>query len=85
MIPIQFNGSVSEGLKILCIGAHSDDIEIGCGATLLKLIANKQVSEIRWVVFTGGGVGGSERSRPCALAEVGGIRLAQRLHREHLR
>ena len=24
--------------QILCLGAHSDDIEIGCGGTLLKLI-----------------------------------------------
>jgi len=32
----QFNlGSIK---RILCVGAHSDDIEIGCGGTLLKLI-----------------------------------------------
>ena len=28
----------SEPLRILCIGAHSDDIEIGCGGTLSQLV-----------------------------------------------
>lgn len=40
-----------EGLNILCLGAHSDDIEIGCGGTLLKLIEQKKVQKIKWVVF----------------------------------
>ena len=37
--------------KILCLGAHSDDIEIGCGGTLLKLA--KAGVEVYWVVFSG--------------------------------
>lgn len=37
-------------LEILCLGAHSDDIEIGCGATLLRLVARREV-HVRWVVF----------------------------------
>ncbi|MEM7068643.1 MAG: PIG-L deacetylase family protein [Pseudomonadota bacterium] len=38
--------------KILCLGAHSDDIEIGCGGTILKLLnANPDIS-IHWVVFS---------------------------------
>lgn len=41
-----------EGLKILCLGAHCDDIEIGCGGTLLRLIDEYTISEVRWVVFT---------------------------------
>jgi LmbE family N-acetylglucosaminyl deacetylase len=36
--------------KILCLGAHSDDIEIGCGGTILKL-AEAGV-EVHWVVFS---------------------------------
>lgn len=40
------------GLKILCLGAHCDDIEIGCGGTLLQLIRNQRISELYWVVFT---------------------------------
>lgn len=37
--------------KILCIGAHSDDIEIGCGGTILQLIESSPKIEIHWVVF----------------------------------
>lgn len=37
-------------LEILCLGAHSDDIEIGCGGTILQLVERREVS-VRWVVF----------------------------------
>ncbi len=38
-------------LKILCLGSHSDDIEIGCGGTILWLLAGQQEIEVAWVVF----------------------------------
>lgn len=38
--------------RILCIGAHSDDIEIGCGGTVLKLIREDSRREFHWVVFS---------------------------------
>ena len=41
-----------DSLKILCLGAHSDDIEIGCGGTVLKLIAGHKTIEFDWVVFS---------------------------------
>jgi LmbE family N-acetylglucosaminyl deacetylase len=37
---------------ILCLGAHCDDIEIGCGGTLLQLLKLNTNIEITWVVFT---------------------------------
>lgn len=37
---------------ILCLGAHSDDIEIGCGGTLLRLIAEQPRLQVTWVVFS---------------------------------
>src|SRR5579859_4932756 len=41
-----------EGIKkVLCLGAHSDDIEIGCGATILRLIQEQPDLEIYWLVF----------------------------------
>ncbi len=40
-------------LRILCLGAHSDDIEIGCGGTLLQLLERPGPVEIDWVVFSG--------------------------------
>ena len=39
-------------LRILCLGAHSDDIEIGCGGTLLRLLAEHPGSAVQWVVFS---------------------------------
>ncbi|WP_319228062.1 PIG-L deacetylase family protein [Draconibacterium orientale] len=38
-------------LKILCLGAHCDDIEIGAGGTLLKIIQENEVSQLNWIVF----------------------------------
>jgi len=42
-------------LKILCLGAHSDDIEIGCGGTILRVRDEYPKCEIWWVVFSGTG------------------------------
>jgi LmbE family N-acetylglucosaminyl deacetylase len=38
-------------LKILCLGAHSDDIEIGCGGTILRLLSECDDVEVYWVVL----------------------------------
>lgn len=38
--------------RILCLGAHCDDIEIGCGGTLLRLIEENPLAEVQWVVFS---------------------------------
>lgn len=41
--------------NVLCLGAHADDIEIGCGATLLSLIASHPGLAVTWVVFSARG------------------------------
>lgn len=38
--------------KVLCLGSHSDDIEIGCGGTILKLVENYPNIVFQWVVFS---------------------------------
>ena len=38
--------------QVLCLGAHSDDIEIGCGGTILQLLAAYPQLEVHWVVFS---------------------------------
>jgi LmbE family N-acetylglucosaminyl deacetylase len=40
--------------KILCLGAHSDDIEIGCGGTILQLLSAHSNVVVVWVVFSSG-------------------------------
>lgn len=39
-------------LSILCLGAHSDDIEIGCGGTILRLLEGREGVTVWWVVFS---------------------------------
>jgi len=52
MIQLLFDQKKSP-LKILCLGSHCDDIEIGCGGTLLKLIQNRRGNVVvRWIVFS---------------------------------
>ena len=37
--------------RVLCLGAHSDDIEIGCGGTVLRMIEQSKSIEFYWLVF----------------------------------
>jgi len=39
-------------LKLLCLGAHSDDTENGCGGTILRLAAEVPQLTVRWTVFS---------------------------------
>jgi LmbE family N-acetylglucosaminyl deacetylase len=39
--------------RLLCIGAHSDDIEIGAGATVLRVLRESPDVEITWCVLSG--------------------------------
>jgi LmbE family N-acetylglucosaminyl deacetylase len=41
-----------ERLSVLCIGAHSDDIEIGAGATILGWIEQGILLDVHWVVLS---------------------------------
>ena len=38
--------------NVLCLGAHCDDIEIGCGGTILRLIQENPKLNFYWVVFS---------------------------------
>ncbi len=50
-------------LNVLCLGAHSDDIEIGCGGTILRLAEQYPQCTFHWVVFTATGVRTGEAQR----------------------
>ncbi len=56
--------------KILCLGAHADDIEIGCGGTLLKWIEKQPTLKVYWVVFAAEGKRAKE-ARESAKAILG--------------
>jgi LmbE family N-acetylglucosaminyl deacetylase len=51
MLALTLPQNVTVPLKILCLGSHSDDIEIGCGGTILRLLSRHQELDIVWVVF----------------------------------
>lgn len=56
-----------EPLRVLCLGAHSDDIEIGCGGTILWLKEQFPTSELHWVVFSAAGIRGEEAQKAAEL------------------
>jgi LmbE family N-acetylglucosaminyl deacetylase len=55
MLPLALGRSEGAPVRLLAIGAHPDDIEIGCFGTILKLLEERAVSAICWVVLSGEG------------------------------
>jgi LmbE family N-acetylglucosaminyl deacetylase len=55
-----------ERISVLCIGAHSDDIEIGAGGTLLHWIASGVVVEAHWCVLCAADVRSAEAEASAA-------------------
>jgi LmbE family N-acetylglucosaminyl deacetylase len=49
--------------RILALGCHADDIEIGCGATLLSLVRARDDVEVTWVVLSATGERAEEARR----------------------
>ena len=83
MIKLQLGTGREHGLSVLCIGAHSDDIEIGCGGTLLRLIEDYPGITFHWVVMSAIGIRKAEAQRG-AESFVGAGRLEQ-LHLKEFR
>jgi LmbE family N-acetylglucosaminyl deacetylase len=54
-------------LNVLCLGAHSDDIEIGCGGTILRLARQYPNCVFHWVVFSALGARALEAQRAAEL------------------
>jgi LmbE family N-acetylglucosaminyl deacetylase len=51
MLTLNFAHNAAAPLTILCLGSHSDDIEIGCGGTILRLLSHVQEVDVSWVIF----------------------------------
>jgi len=66
MIGRAFDRGPDHPYQILCLGAHSDDIEIGCAGTLLRIRDAFPEALIRWVVFSGAGTPRENETRTAA-------------------
>jgi len=71
---------------VLFLGAHCDDIEIGCGGTLLKLISQHPDLRVHWVVFSADPIRATEAqlSAGLFLKEAAERQVAIRQFRESL-
>ena len=67
MRSLSLSCNAASPLKILCLGAHSDDIEIGCGGTILRLAQQYPSSVFHWVVFSAVGPRATEAQRAATL------------------
>ena len=76
MLRFNFAHQKEQPLNLLCLGAHSDDIEIGCGGTVLRLVAEVPNLSVRWVVFSGGGERAVE-ARNSATAFLQGVKTSR--------
>jgi len=52
MLSLNLDSRNTGPFRLLCLGAHCDDIEIGCGGTILNLIGSARKIDVYWVVFS---------------------------------
>ena len=52
MLTLPFSAPADRPLRILALGAHSDDVEIGAGATILRTLAEAPAVEVCWAVVS---------------------------------
>ena len=72
MLGLRFDVADGTAPTVLALGAHADDIEIGCGGTLLRLAAEYPELEVHWVVLSGSPERAAE-ARASADAYLAGI------------
>jgi LmbE family N-acetylglucosaminyl deacetylase len=70
MMKLNLGKEGPEPITILCLGAHSDDIEIGCGGSLLQLRQDTTL-KFHWVVFSAAGQRGEEAQKAAELFTAG--------------
>ncbi len=67
MIRLNLDPERAGNLKVLCLGCHPDDIEIGCGGAILRLREQYPSCVFHWVVFSANGVRKAEAQRGAEL------------------
>lgn len=76
--------SQTEALTVLALGSHADDIEIGCGGTILRLVEESQGLEVVWVVLSADGerAGEAQRSADAFMHGAASTRVILRTFRD---
>jgi len=74
MINLAINNDATHRLNVLCIGCHSDDIEIGCGGSVLRMAEEHPEWNFHWVVFCAVGVRETEARRGAELFAGGRLK-----------
>ena len=74
MLRLGFEKNGRGRYRILCLGAHSDDIEIGCGGSILELLRTRRDLDFHWVIFSSGPEREKEARRSAALFLKGAAR-----------
>src|SRR5215471_1041011 len=74
MIQLKLSGVSDRALQVLCFGSHADDIEIGCGGSILKLANDYPGCVFHWVAFCAVGTREAE-ARNAASRFVDPVRL----------
>ena len=67
MMHLDLQTGPGQKLEVLCFGSHSDDIEIGCGGTILRLAEQYPGCVFHWVVLSATGVRGTEARSSASL------------------
>jgi LmbE family N-acetylglucosaminyl deacetylase len=69
VLNLNFSDRTNSSRKVLCLGAHCDDIEIGCGGTILRWLEEYAGLEVYWVVLS------SNRKRKQEASKCAGLFL----------
>jgi LmbE family N-acetylglucosaminyl deacetylase len=79
MFGLDFQQRTRAPFRVLCIGAHSDDIEIGCGGLILHLLRRRRI-ELDWIVFSATAAREREARRSAGLFLRGAARQRVMIH-----
>jgi LmbE family N-acetylglucosaminyl deacetylase len=79
-VTLRFEPKIPSGGTVLCLGAHCDDIEIGCGGTLIELSRRHPQARFVWAVFAGDEVREQE-TRAAAAALLAGASVTVEVYR----
>ena len=77
MLSLDLASVLKPGSRLLCLGAHCDDIDIGCGATILTWLARYPGVEVDWQVLSGSDVREAEARASAArlLGDAGAVNV----------